>query len=71
MKQLLMGNTNKKSKTKNNENIVPNSQELLVSDEEMRSRYKEYRGTSTGYERENVIEVRELLNIYFFLFVFY
>lgn len=58
MKQLLMGNNNKKPK-KNNENIVPNSQEQLVSDEEMRSRYREYRGVSTGYERENVIEVRE------------
>lgn len=61
MKQLLMGTGNKKPK-KNNENIVPNSQEMLVSDEEMRSRYREYRGPSSGYERENVIEVRELYN---------
>uniref|UniRef100_A0A336M5B2 CSON012374 protein n=1 Tax=Culicoides sonorensis TaxID=179676 RepID=A0A336M5B2_CULSO len=66
MKQILMGNgnnnnNNKKSK-KNNENIVPNSQEIFVSDDEMRSRYREYRGQSGGYERENVVEVQEIAN---------
>ncbi|XP_063700960.1 uncharacterized protein LOC134831188 [Culicoides brevitarsis] len=63
MKQLLMGTNSRNTKPKkNNENIVPNSQELLVSDEEMRSRYREYRGPSTAYERENVIEVQEIAN---------
>lgn len=56
MKHFLMGNGNKRSK-KNNENIVPNSQETIVSDAEVRSRYQEHRAGSTGYEREKMVEV--------------